>query len=508
MRMLLILPVLLFATPLLVLADERETESKDSEYKLEVGYQLKRAEYSREFWVGLPGSPLGMGEVGQTELLNALASGCDDTTSVAVIRPERLDGDALERETAGVISGRWALWEAASALGLFDAKADDGLVSPRHTRIVLVGVMETCGMALRIAGDKYGLVDGVVLIDPPVDDLPQIDKGARSVGVDVLLHPRGDAEFRREEELLVKRLGPWGPSARVLRGVSAFDGLNERVADAWRQLRAPQAGLENAKGDIRVWGPVGEMISQAVAGRNVVCVGELHGNPGAHRTQLEVLRYLHAQGRPLALSTEQFERDVQAHLDAYLAGAIDEAEFLKKSRPWPNYADYRPLVEFCKANKIPVIAGNIPRPLASRIFKQGVESFEDFSEEEKSWSAAEIRTPPGAYKEKFMGAMGGMGGHSDSLERMYAAQCIKDDTMAESITKWLDGNPDGLVLHINGAFHSAGGLGVPEKLEALRADVRIGLITCVESDAEFEVAPDEWIVKVPASRPMRQAEHP
>ena len=37
-------------------------------------------------------------------------------------------------------------------------------------------------------------------------------------------------------------------------------------------------------------------------------------------------------------------RDVQGVLDDYLAGRIDEAEFLSGSRPWQNYrTGYRPL---------------------------------------------------------------------------------------------------------------------------------------------------------------------
>ena len=77
--------------------------------------------------------------------------------------------------------------------------------------------------------------------------------------------------------------------------------------------------------------------------------------------------------------------------------------------------------------------------------------------------------------------------------------------MAESVANWLKENPKGRVLHINGNFHSKGGLGVPEKLSALMPDVQIGLITCTSEDDE-EAAPEEWIIKVPAPRPMRRSE--
>ena len=435
------------------LAQERTKESGEAEFTVKAGYTLERAEYTRELWVGIPSDGRKLGEVTANDLRKALAKACDDTTSVAVIEPENVEGDASERKTLSVLASSGALKELAAQF------------SEAAPRIVLVGVNETCEVVLRIA--RQGIVDGVVLIDPPVEDLPLIEEGARAVGVDVLLHPRSDAELARETEIIVRRLGPWGRSARVLRGQSNFDNLKERLTDAWVQLRAPRAKLTTGL----EWITPTELAKQMVGDNDVVFLGELHGNPGAHRAELEFLRYMHSTGRPMALATEQFERDTQQTLDDYLAGKIDEPAFRKLARAWPNYADYRPLIEFCKANKIPVIAGNIPRPLANRVYKEGVEVLEKFSDEEKSWCAPEVQAPAGAYRDKFFKAMGGMGGHDDGLTRMYASQCFKDDTMAESVANWLKANPKGRVLHINGNFHSQGGLGIPEKLALLLPEV-------------------------------------
>jgi uncharacterized iron-regulated protein len=210
------------------------------------------------------------------------------------------------------------------------------------------------------------------------------------------------------------------------------------------------------------------------------------------------------QGGPLALSTEQFERDVQPVLDRYLKGEITEEAFLKDARPWPNYADYRPLIELCKANKIPVIAGNIPRRLASRVHKEGPAVVDQFTEEEKGWAARKLVAEKGAYRDKFMKLMGGAGDHNEKLETMFVAQCIKDDTMAESIADWLKANAKGRVLHINGAFHSEGGLGVPEKLAAINPGIKQAILTCIERDNEIpKASADETYATVPASRPAR-----
>jgi len=446
-----------------------------------------RVDSMRELWVGLPG-----GGVSAEALLKTLRSSCDDTTAVAVI-------DTNMRDKVAANEGELSVLRTVAARSALGQLKEELALNPRWTRVIVVGVLESCVNAVALADHKDVGVDGVLLIDPPVEDLPPASHRVARVGVDVLLHPRSSAEFEREEARIIESLGDWGSSARVIRGRGHFDSIETRLVELRGHVRGYSVLEDGEHTDLRVDGILKEWKD-----RNVIVVGELHGNPGAHLAQLEALKVMVADGGKLALSTEQFERDVQEHLDAYLADEITEAEFLQKSRPWPNYADYRPLIEFCKANNVHVIAGNIPRPLASRIFKEGVDSFEDFSEEEKSWSAAELHAPPGAYKDKFMGVMGGTDGHSDRLESMYAAQCIKDDTMAESITKWLNANPGGRVLHINGAFHSAGGLGVPEKLEAMLPEVKLGLITCVQGDETY-AAPEEWILRVPSSRPMRRA---
>lgn len=475
---------LLLALVATVHADEPEQIKTGDLASPEVTFQ--RVDYMRELWVGLPG-----GGVNARKLLKALRESCDETTAVAVI-------DAGVRDDLAASESELSVLRTLAARSALASLKEELSLNPRWTRVVVVGVLESSLDAVALADHADAGIDGVVLIDPPAEDIPQVDKRAARVGVDVLLHSRSAGEFDRDEARLVKRLGEWGGSARVIRSTGHFDSIAERIAEARSHVRGYRSVEDPA---VRV-----ADIVQKWKAVSVIMVGELHGNPGAHLAQLEALKAMAAQGGKLALSTEQFERDVQEHLDAYLSGKITEEEFLRNSRPWPNYADYRPLVEFCKANGIHVIAGNIPRRLANRVFKEGVDVLEDFSEEEKSWTAAELNALPGAYKDKFMGVMGvmgGMGGHNDSLERMYAAQCIKDDTMAESIADWLKANPGGRVLHINGAFHSGGGLGVPEKLVDMM-DVSIGLITCVQGDDD-DAAPDEWILRVPGNRPTRQA---
>src|SRR6185295_4257295 len=55
---------------------------------------------------------------------------------------------------------------------------------------------------------------------------------------------------------------------------------------------------------------------------NVVFFGEQHDDPETHRAEAELLDAIGRSGRPVVLSLEMFERDVQGVLDDYLAGKV------------------------------------------------------------------------------------------------------------------------------------------------------------------------------------------
>jgi uncharacterized iron-regulated protein len=455
---------------------------------------IHRVEYMRELWVGLAHE-----NVPAKDLLQAMRNVCDDTTAVAIIEAH-VSEDLKASESDNRWLRRFALRDGLEKL------TGELKVDRRFTRTVIVGAFESCFEAARLAIDHAENVDGLFLIDPPVRDLPRMHVD-EMVGVDVILHSRSQDEFNLDRSYLQIVLGPWANRARFVEGSNRFGNLEQRMAELYSHVRGytliDADGIED-----------GAALARKLADYDVVIIGELHGNPGAHRLQLEFLREYASHDRKLALSTEQFERDVQAHVDAFLADDLDETEFMEKSRAWPNYADYRPLLDVSREHGVHVIAGNIPRRLANRIFRQGVESFEEFTEEERAWSAREMRAEPGKYRDKFMRTMRGMGGghgHGDDseadarLESMYASQAIKDDTMAESIHDWLKANPGARVLHINGTFHSEGGLGVPEKLAHLNPNLRVAIVSCVEASRDMpEATENEWMVRVPASRPMRR----
>ena len=205
-----------------------------------------------------------------------------------------------------------------------------------------------------------------------------------------------------------------------------------------------------------------------------------------------MLKQLSSANRPLALSMEQVTRDKQAFLDAYLNGEIGEQYFMKQSNAWPNYeSDYRPLVEFAKQAEIPVIASNAPKNIVRCIGRQGVDYLDKLDSDERSFVADDVNTANSPYKEKFMASM--HHGKPEQTEKQYAAQVTWDETMAESIVKYLEKHPGTQVVHVAGKFHTEGGLGTAASILNRNPSLKVLVITPTEnitldgSDYQLEV---------------------
>ncbi len=209
-----------------------------------------------------------------------------------------------------------------------------------------------------------------------------------------------------------------------------------------------------------------------VAKADVLLFGELHGNAAGSHLQHEVLKAIASSGRPFALAMEFFERDVQADVDAYLAGSLEEAEFLKRTRQGRAYpSSHRALIELCKAKGAPVIAANAPRPLVSA-FRKTEDDYATFlaglSEAERATLPRSTSRPDDGYAKRFMKLMGPKRGPT-----YFRSQALWDDAMAEAGGDFRTAHPDHLVVLIVGAFHVGDGGGTLTKLQARRPDDQV-----------------------------------
>ncbi len=233
--------------------------------------------------------------------------------------------------------------------------------------------------------------------------------------------------------------------------------------------------------------------AEELAEYDVIFFGELHDDDVLHQIEAEILPYLYRSNPKIAISMEMFERDVQPVLDAYLENKITEEEFVKDTRAWQNYdPDYKSIIEFARENKLSVIAANVPRRYAKMLNKQGYASIEALPELEKSYLARELKVLDDEYKIKFFNDMTqNFGNKSPAVLKMirniYAAQCLKDDTMAESINNFLIENPDRSVIHYNGDFHSNSHLGTVRKLYLLNLDLKVTVLSPITFNMDEEL---------------------
>ena len=191
-----------------------------------------------------------------------------------------------------------------------------------------------------------------------------------------------------------------------------------------------------------------------MANADVLFFGEEHNDSAGHYLENEIFRALHRQyADKIILSMEMFETDGQLVLNEYLAGTIDEARFSRDLRLWNNYKDYRPMIEYAKQNKIPVIAANPPRRYVSLVTRRGMRALDSLSKDAKRFlPPLPYDTLSGRYREKFMDIMKGSPGSTS--QKIYYSQSLWDAGMAYSIHKYLKENKHRKVFHCVGGFHT------------------------------------------------------
>jgi hypothetical protein len=199
--------------------------------------------------------------------------------------------------------------------------------------------------------------------------------------------------------------------------------------------------------------------------------GEEHSDPVCNALEAQLLAALANERRPLSLAMEFFETDTQAALDAYLAGRIGETEFRTQTRLKRDYfTAHRPLIEYCRAASIPVIAANAPRRLI-RALRESGKPYDEFRAEldpgDRAWLPETSELLEGPYYDRFVEAMSehamptsgpasqptAQPDPDEQLLRGYRSQSLWDDTMAESVARHRCRYPDHRVLLIVGVFH-------------------------------------------------------
>lgn len=220
---------------------------------------------------------------------------------------------------------------------------------------------------------------------------------------------------------------------------------------------------------------------------DVLFFGEEHNDSIGHILEFELFKKLSSSYPKTALALEMFHTDTQPVMDEYLAGLISEKNFSKEARAWNNYKDYRPMIEFAKANHLPVIAGNAAARYSNAVTKSGLGALKLFPATSLAFlPPIPVDTATGRYYDKFVETLGG---HDMGPMKIYQTQNLWDASMSWSIAKYYKANKGIKIFQINGRFHSDEKLGALAKLKQYLPKLRVSNISCFSGD-DFEQP--EW----------------
>lgn len=217
--------------------------------------------------------------------------------------------------------------------------------------------------------------------------------------------------------------------------------------------------------------PYGEALAHAA-----ILLGERHDSAEHHRWQLQVLAALHAQRPELAIGLEMFPRRVQPVLDRWVAGELQEAEFLRLSdwqRVWGfDPALYLPILHFARLNRIPLLALNVERSLVRAVAAGGWETVPVDQREGLSRPAPAPERQLARLREIHAAHPPAPGAPSAVPEavrfrRFVEAQLVWDRAMAEGIADRLRSRPGALVVALMGSEHARRDQGVGQQLLAM-----------------------------------------
>lgn len=200
---------------------------------------------------------------------------------------------------------------------------------------------------------------------------------------------------------------------------------------------------------------------------DIVCIGEKHDSLIHHRIQWQIIKALYARDENIAVGMEMFQKPYQNALDMYIAGKITEEQFLRDSQykeRWGfDWNLYRPIVDFCRRNQVPLGALNAPSELTRRVAKVGYANLTQAEQKE----LGPIDFSSKAHRRYWFDQLSEMHGHGGKVtpeqqERSYQVMVIWDDFMARRAAQ-LRGAQQRLVI-LAGDGHIERRFGIPERV--------------------------------------------
>lgn len=238
-------------------------------------------------------------------------------------------------------------------------------------------------------------------------------------------------------------------------------------------LENPYGTLEGAREGEIFHIPTGIRVDQAqlldmIGGSRIIYIGETHDNVRAHQIQLEIIKGL-AERFPgqVAVGMEMFQRPSQEAMDRWSRGELSEREFLRQSQWYTNwrmdYRYYKPILDYIRERHIPLLALNASSELEEELRNHGLNGLSE------AWQNRlpdmDLSDP---HHRKLTEAFYNAHPHTspNSFETFYQIQVLWDETMAETVAKYLatEEGRDKKVVVLAGGTHVRYGFGIPRRV--------------------------------------------
>jgi uncharacterized iron-regulated protein len=245
----------------------------------------------------------------------------------------------------------------------------------------------------------------------------------------------------------------------------------------------------------------GELLDRLLES-DVICVGETHDSDLNHRVQLQVIKGLFARDERLGVGMEMFQRPYQKAIDRYFQGEMAEEDFLKATeyrQRWGfDWSLYRPIVEFCRRNGVPLAALNAPRELTRRVSRVGFAALTDDEKKQLGPIDFHVKEHRDYWYDRLAKMHGNDKATAEQKERGYQVMAVWDQYMATSAVEFRQQRKLRRLVVLAGSGHIERGLGIParartqgagkvvtvrvevgEKLEGVMADPRADFVVIV-----------------------------
>ncbi|HBI43058.1 MAG TPA: hypothetical protein DDY78_09405 [Planctomycetales bacterium] len=216
----------------------------------------------------------------------------------------------------------------------------------------------------------------------------------------------------------------------------------------------------------------GEMVDRLLEA-DLICVGETHDSDLCHRVQLQILKAIYARDGRLGVGMEMFQRPYQKEIDRYFHGETSEEDFLKTTeyrQRWGfDWSLYRPLVEFCRRNNLPLAALNAPKELTKRVSKVGYAALTDDEKKQLGAVNFQMKDHRDYWYERLPKMHGLKNPTPEQKEHGYEVMTVWDDYMAASAAQFQHDRNVRRMVVLAGSGHIERGFGIP-----MRAAKRTG----------------------------------